>query len=139
MIDENLGVGSIVEELGSDECASDLSDPQRERRPEKREWFIRNMPSDLVEQVNAAAKVARITVAEWLSEKLRHILAQETGMLDDGARIARLEKEVQELDERVERLCEFLTAEQEAKRRAERGRTPDELRARYKELTQGRR
>jgi hypothetical protein len=92
MIDQNVEVGSVVEEVGSDGCASVISDAEHVR-PAKREWFIRNMPSDLVEQVNAAAKAGRMTVAEWLSEKLRHILAEETGMLDDGARITRLEKE----------------------------------------------
>jgi hypothetical protein len=138
MIDQNVEVGSVVEEVGSEGCASVISDAEHVR-PEKREWFIRNMPSDLVEQVNGAAKAGRMTIAEWLSEKLRHILAEETGMLDDGARITRLEKEVEDAHQRIDSLCEHLNAEREAKARSERGRSADELRERWKELTGGRR
>jgi hypothetical protein len=111
--DENLELKSVVEEPGSGGCASALSDPERSR-PENRDWFIRNMPSDLVEQVNAAAKAGRMRVGEWLTEKLRLILAQETSMLDDGARITVLEKAVEELARRVEALC----AEPQGKARA---------------------
>jgi len=137
MIDENLEVGSVVEEVGSDRCVSAISDPEHVR-PAKREWFIRNMPSDLIEQVNAAAKVGRMTVGEWLSQKLRHVLAQETGMLDDGARIARLEKEVEDAHQRIDSLCEALNADREAKARAERGRTADEIRERMRQIKEGR-
>jgi hypothetical protein len=79
-----------------------------------------------------------MTVAEWLSEKLRHILAQETGMLDDGARITKLEKEVEDAHQRIDGLCEALNAEREAKARAERGRTPDEIRERMRQIKEGR-
>ena len=138
MIDQNVEVGSAVEKVDSDACASALNS-RACVRPEKRDWFIRSMPTDLVERVTSAAQAGRMTVAEWLSEKLRHIFAQETGELDDGARITRLEKEVEDAHQRIDSLCELVTAEREAKARAERGRTPDELRERWKEITEGRR
>ena len=43
MIDQNVEVGSVVEKVDSDACASVIGDPEHVR-PEKREWFIRNMP-----------------------------------------------------------------------------------------------
>ena len=137
MIDD-VGVGSVVEQLGSDGCASALCDLER-GHPEQREWFIRNMPSDLIEQVKAAAKVGRMTVGEWLTQKLRHIIAEESGVLDDGARISKLEKEVEDAHQRIDGICEILTAEREAKRRAERGPTADEVRERYRQMKEGRR
>jgi hypothetical protein len=116
VIDEHVEVGSVVDqvELGSEAPANASTGPEHALE-EKREWFIRGMPSDLIEQVKTSAKAGRMTVGEWLTDKLRHILAQETGVLDDGARITVLEKAVEELGRRVEALC----AEPQGKARAD--------------------
>jgi hypothetical protein len=117
VIDEHVEVGSVVDqvELGSEAPAE-----------KKREWFIRGMPSDLIEQVKTSAKAGRMTVGEWLTEKLRHILAQETGVLDDAERITKLEEEVKDAHQRIDGLCELLNAEREAKKPAERESSVDD-------------
>jgi hypothetical protein len=140
MIDEDFKVESVIDQQQLDSDGSSKAPTAPVHIPqEKREWFIRSMPSDIIEQVRTAAKVARMTVAEWLSEKLRHILAGETGVLDDSARITKLEKEVEDAHQRIDNLCELVNAEREAKARAERGRTPDELRERMRQFNEERR
>ena len=137
MIDEHVEVGSVVDqvELGSEAPAN--ASTGAEHAPEKkREWFIRGMPSDLIEQVKTSAKAGRMTLAEWLTEKLGHILAEETGVLDDGARITKLEKEVEDAHQRIDSLCEVINSKREGERKLT---AVEQTRERYRQLTEGRR
>jgi hypothetical protein len=95
---------------------------------DKRAWYIRGMPTGMVEEIKAAAKADHMTVAQWLTATLGPILDKLPPPMDQGARIEALERDMEELKVRVETLATAAGLQPLPKR----PKTPDELRAEYK-------
>jgi hypothetical protein len=69
---------------------------------DKRAWYIRGMPKDIVEEIKGAAKADHISVAQWLTATLGPILDKLPPPMDQGARIEALERDLDELKARVD-------------------------------------